>query len=128
MPRVAPRYWPRLGFYGLLLCIAWMLGGVFAAAAIDFLVAIGIGGTILIEWGYRTGAFALQRKLAPAGTAAIALVLAAFAAFAFYRALSGGGVPDLQRALELSMALAQTPLLHFEHNRRVAQARSTGSA
>ena len=122
-----PRYCgPRLAFYGVLLFLAWVLGGLFAAAAIEFLVSIGIGATLLIEWGYKTGAFALHRKLSPTGTAAMALVLAAFAAYAFHRAASGGGAQDLQRALELSMALAQTPLLHLEHHRRVAQAQAQG--
>jgi hypothetical protein len=127
--RAVPRYYgPRLAFYGVLLLLAWVLGGLFAAAAIEFLVCIGIGATLLIEWGYKTEAFALHRKLSPTGTSAMALVLAALAAYAFHRAASGGGAQDLQRALELSMALAQTPLLHIEHNRRVAQAQGRRGA
>jgi hypothetical protein len=127
--RAFPRYyWPRLAFYGVLLCLAWVLGGLFATAAIEFLVCIGIGATLLIEWGYKTEAFALHRKLSPTGTSAMALVLAAFAAYAFHRAGSTGRTQDLQRALELSMALCQTPLLHLEHNRRVAQAQGRRGA
>ena len=95
--RAFPRdYWPRLAFYGVLLFLAWVLGGLFAAATIECLVCIGIGATLRIEWRYKTEAFALHRKLSPRGTS--------------------------------TMALAQTPLLHLEHHRRVARAQDRRGA
>lgn len=119
------RFWPSLAFYGGLLFFAWPLGGIFAAAVIEFLGWMAIVSAILYGLLYKAIDFTRQRRLSLAGTAVTTVAMAGLAAYSYLRAASGGSAHDLQRALEWSMMLVQVPLLHLEYNWRVARAQRT---
>lgn len=120
MSRFPPRYYPRTLYYALLLSLSWVLNGAFASAAVAF-VALMVAFTVMAELVYRASGFEAHKKESVVKTAAIMAAVAAV--FLFDWVVSGDGEPDLQRAFFLVMLFVQCPLIHVEHNRRVAQAR-----
>ncbi|OIQ79662.1 hypothetical protein GALL_385900 [mine drainage metagenome] len=125
MPRIPPRCWPRLGFYGGLLSLAALIGGHLAAATIQFAVVAFVLDA-LAESLWWVNRFTPRTTPSPATTAAGTALLAALAAgfLAFHLAASGGSAAALQSALMVSMVALRHPLAQLEHNRRVAEERA----
>ena len=125
MPRIPPRCWPRLGYYGGLLSLAALIGGHFAAATIQFAeVAFVLDALAAFLWWVNR--FTPRTTLSPATTAAGTALLALATGFlAFHLAASGGcSAAALQSALMVSMVALRHPLAQLEHNRQVAEERA----
>ncbi len=123
MPRIPPRCWPRLGYYGGLLSLAALIGGHFAAATIQFAeVAFVLDALAAFLWWVNR--FTPRTTLSPATTAAGIALLAALAAGFLAFHLAAGSAAALQSALMVSMVALRHPLAQLEHNRQVAEERA----
>ena len=123
MPRIPPRCWPRLGYYGGLLSLAALIGGHLAAATIQFAVVAFVLDA-LAESLWWVNRFTPRTTPSPATTAAGIAPLAALAAGFLAFHLAAGSAAALQSALMVSMVALRHPLAQLEHNRRVAEERA----
>ena len=123
MPRIPPRCWPRLGFYGGLLSLTALIGGHLAAATIQF-AEVAFVLDALAEFLSWVNRFTPRTTQSPAAMAAGAALLAALAAAILAFHVAPGSAAALQSALMASMVALHYPLAQLEHNRRVAEERA----
>ena len=118
MPRLPSRYVPRIVACMVLLCVAGVTGGVFAAAAVEFVILLTVV-LALVEVLYALSGFKQHRKLSRASTAVIMAIAAGLAWYILADAAEHGSVALRIDGYQMALVVAMGPLLHIEHNRRV---------
>ena len=117
MLKIPSRYYPRIVACAVLLCVAGVTGGVFAAAAVEFVIMLTLV-LALAEVLYALSGFKQHRKLSLASSAVFMAITAALAAH-FFAEAERGSAHALFLAYQGALVVAMGPLLHIEHNRRV---------
>ncbi len=118
MRKIPSRYYPRIIACAVLLGVAGVTGGVFAAAAVEFVIVLTLG-LAMAEVMYAVCGFKQHRKLSLASSAVIMAIAAGLAWYILADAAEHGSVALRIDGYQLLLVVAMGPLLHIEHNRRV---------
>jgi hypothetical protein len=127
MRKIPSRYYPRIVACTVLLGVAGVTGGVFAAAAVKFVIVLTLG-LAMAEVMYAVTGFKQHRKLSLASTAVIMALMAALAWYLLADAAAHGSVSLRIDGYQMLLLVAMGPLLHIEHNRRVGPGSPPASA
>ena len=118
MLKIPSRYYPRIVASAVLLCVAGVTGGVFAAAAVEFVIMLTLV-LALAEVLYAVSGFKQHRRLSLASSAVIMAIAAGLGWYILADAAEHGSVSLRIDGYQMLLVVAMGPLLHIEHNRRV---------
>ena len=118
MLKIPSRYYPRIVACAVLLCVAGVTGGVFAAAAVEFVIMLTLV-LALAEVLYAVSGFKQHRRLSLASSAVIMAIAAGLGWYILADAAEHGSVSLRIDGYQMLLVVAMGPLLHIEHNRRV---------